>query len=106
MNRTIPEVVVVSVLAGGFVTVGALFATVSSTGTHTEGLAGPLKNRCPRALQALEIGRHRAGGRWQSAPGYWDARYGMCCLGGRGYRSSMGRRATRTRSDWLVSEAG
>ncbi|MEX2625423.1 MAG: formate/nitrite transporter family protein [Ilumatobacteraceae bacterium] len=37
-RRTVPEVVVLSMLAGGFITIGALFATLLATGTSNEGV--------------------------------------------------------------------
>ena len=38
MNRTASEVLVLSVLAGGFITIGALFSTLIATGTDNEGV--------------------------------------------------------------------
>jgi formate/nitrite transporter FocA (FNT family) len=38
MNRTASEVLVLSVLAGGFITIGAMFSTVIATGTENEGV--------------------------------------------------------------------
>jgi formate/nitrite transporter FocA (FNT family) len=38
MRRTVPEVIVLSMLAGGFIAVGALFSTLIATGTSNEGV--------------------------------------------------------------------
>lgn len=38
VRRTVPEVIVLSMLAGGFIAVGALFSTLIATGTSNEGL--------------------------------------------------------------------
>jgi len=38
IRRTVPEVIVLSMLAGGFITVGALFSTLIATGTDNEGV--------------------------------------------------------------------
>lgn len=38
VERTLAEVVVLSILAGGFITIGALFSTLIATGTDNEGV--------------------------------------------------------------------
>jgi formate transporter len=38
VRRTVPEVIVLSMLAGGFIAIGALFSTLIATGTSNEGL--------------------------------------------------------------------
>ena len=38
LRRTVPEVIVLSMLAGAFIAVGALFSTLIATGTSNEGL--------------------------------------------------------------------
>lgn len=38
MERTVPQVLLLAVLAGGFITAGALFSVIISTGTSNEGV--------------------------------------------------------------------
>ena len=38
VRRSVPEVIVLSMLAGGFITIGALFSTLIATGTENEGV--------------------------------------------------------------------